>query len=1308
MLIQRGCAIACTSNFNLHIWPCAGARSSLSALCGAATPGRAYAARAGAAIATTRALGGAAPEMPKGGRAGAARSKRAAPSAGGGGLQERPPSRAGSGAAAAAAAGGRPLLLDLGELVVGKVLRRPSTAVRTPYVADVELTAGGQQVLAHTPALDCAGLIVPGATVRMTANAPRKKGAAPTRTTHAVQIAEEPREGGGVALVGAHPALAEALAEAALRERLIPELGAYTRVLRQQTFGSTRVDFVLEREGGGLLLLEVKNVVCADYPEGGVPPGRSKVGVYTSAAVPYTRTAIFPHGARKKGAGVVSDRAIKHAHELTQIQAAGTLPELPPRVAAALGRGGGGGGGGGAAGVPVTAAVLFVVNRSDCAAFRPCHEACPLLAQVLKRAEAAGVALLAYSVEWEGGEARWGRRLPVVFGAGVDADVDEDHLSRVLEFNATDPRTHWKKAAAGAAAAAKAARGGAAGPGSKRRAGAGGGGGGAEGAGGGGGGGAMELELHRVDLLQTAAAAPGALAVLPPGEKKTQKVAVGDASGVVQCFSVKRGDVALSFKTMPGPHKVTSVTVGRHPRQRDKIFVAAGNTIRGMTKKGKEFFRFTTSLTEPIARLAVTDRDVWASCEFVHSHFIEARDKGLYLAPDRILAAEVIPLLGPGEMVPVLACRDCMVRVLEPGGAAPLFEVPTPSPPTALLHVADSHDPRHRFPAASHEVLYGCEDGRVVQLMVERAAVRQGFTIPAPPGAGAVRVMHCGADYSKSGCADIVVGREDGRLEVWDVDEAGCPQKVFSTQLLESICSVDGGYVTSAAAADIIVIAFSPSAASLALGAPAAAAGAGGAAAGLLPQLAGLSFKDKGAQGAGGGGGGGGGGGALGQHQQLVAALHERVSKATAEVDALRRKLEEAKARSQARPAGAAAPQGAAAALDVSHSLKLLIGGGGGGGGAGGENAASSGVSGSGGGACYALSLESAAPLFAVGLACSRELQLLDAPGNVAILSRTTPPEHSGWATLATYRCQDATNRLTLCFRAREGGPGVLKAYVVPAIAPKTCGIVQYRLAPLCLYQRTSADVIELWQQQQQQQTAAVAAGQLPFSELMMSGSFSLQEVHSWVAAALPDLPPHAPTAAGGGEARYSFRSCQAGSLLGCSIAAGAARFVSDNISALALLHDSLMRSATADKVRASSSFAIHPRGLDHAAHLLWPDLEMQRGRARRARLLQALQAQYREMLDQAAARGGAGAAEDGGGGGGAARAGSGAARAPELEAAEEAVRQLFRDHLRLGGGGGGGGGGKARAAGLDALLSRAGDAGARLEDAVAFMRGGG
>ena len=40
---------------------------------------------------------------------------------------------------------------------------------------------------------------------------------------------------------------------------------------------------------------------------------------------------------------------------------------------------------------------------------------------------------------------------------------------------------------------------------------------------------------------------PKHLQVLPLGKNKTQKVVVGDSTGVVQCFSVKAGDVALAW-----------------------------------------------------------------------------------------------------------------------------------------------------------------------------------------------------------------------------------------------------------------------------------------------------------------------------------------------------------------------------------------------------------------------------------------------------------------------------------------------------------------------------------------------------------------------------------------------------------------------------------------------------------------------------------------------------------------------------------------------------------------------------------------
>jgi DNA-binding sugar fermentation-stimulating protein len=60
---------------------------------------------------------------------------------------------------------------------------------------------------------------------------------------------------------------------------------------------------------------------------------------------------------------VVSDRAIKHVHELTQIQSQDPT---------------------------IQCAVLFVVNRSDCHAFTPCDEADPLFANIVKHAQLQG------------------------------------------------------------------------------------------------------------------------------------------------------------------------------------------------------------------------------------------------------------------------------------------------------------------------------------------------------------------------------------------------------------------------------------------------------------------------------------------------------------------------------------------------------------------------------------------------------------------------------------------------------------------------------------------------------------------------------------------------------------------------------------------------------------------------------------------------------------------------------------------------------------------------------------------------------
>jgi hypothetical protein len=239
-----------------------------------------------------------------------------------------------------------------------------------------------------------------------------------------------------------------------------------------------------------------------------------------------------------------------------------------------------------------------------------------MLARVLRRAEERGVAVLAYDVRWEvgatgpapslcdslaapggpgarawparlvtelppsvrrrpptanfltqhfahhhppsptqGGRASWGRRLPVVYGAGVAAaNVDEEHLARVLEFNATDPRTHWKspkkqKAASASGGSDKVAKGAAAG--GKRAA--------AKAAGGGGGRGKAAAAAIEAAADSHGGCAAAEAEVVPGGRKRGRAARGGDSGG---------SGAAAEAEDAAAPPPTEPVSTGRRARAR--------------------------------------------------------------------------------------------------------------------------------------------------------------------------------------------------------------------------------------------------------------------------------------------------------------------------------------------------------------------------------------------------------------------------------------------------------------------------------------------------------------------------------------------------------------------------------------------------------------------------------------------------------------------------------------------------------------------------------------------------------------------
>jgi sugar fermentation stimulation protein A len=218
------------------------------------------------------------------------------------------------------------MLHKLNDLILVKIVSRPSKVCKTPYVADIELE-DGTIVQAHCASLGCCGLCEKDCYVYaspMKSNCAQSKSKVCSYKIYLANFCEEKVINERVItnnqLIGIDPKLAETLVENALTQNYLKTLTHIRTYKREVCLLNSRFDFAGIDQHGKYFVLEVKNVPLADYADVSSVERKKMIknGDFANLDI-NKKISYFPDGYRKKKGEVVSERALKHINELAEI-----------------------------------------------------------------------------------------------------------------------------------------------------------------------------------------------------------------------------------------------------------------------------------------------------------------------------------------------------------------------------------------------------------------------------------------------------------------------------------------------------------------------------------------------------------------------------------------------------------------------------------------------------------------------------------------------------------------------------------------------------------------------------------------------------------------------------------------------------------------------------------------------------------------------------------------------------------------------------------------------------------------------------
>ncbi|GAB0099000.1 Bardet-Biedl syndrome 7 protein homolog [Sergentomyia squamirostris] len=502
----------------------------------------------------------------------------------------------------------------------------------------------------------------------------------------------------------------------------------------------------------------------------------------------------------------------------------------------------------------------------------------------------------------------------------------------------------------------------------------------------------MELELTRVDYLDTSVITPNCVKFLPAElPKHQQKIIIGDQDGVIQLISLKKDEVQVHFKTLPGP-KVASVQLGGAPgTPADKMFVAIDNKVHGFNRKGKMFLSFDTNLTESIKSMFVSGADLLICGNHVYNHYRDCKDVGTYLCGDTIVDIAGLCPNNTSRIVTVLACSGRVLRILEHSRVRQTIELS--SVPT-ILHVPKG---------LGDKIICGFTDGKVILYKISHFSmeISEEILVDDPEHTSAISCLNT-YDLTGDGKTELIIGRRDGVLQIYSMKSEDNEIDLESHQLFienynESISSVQGGYFAANGYAEVIVCTYT------------------GRIFGLTTQCVSRSMSDNQNSGT----------------MNFPNDTNLRIAKLRSEISELESRVAREREKYQQSTQAMSSGLSAIPMLNVNDSMVLCRAD-----------------------ASYDLSIEIPASIEYILLQSDVPLELLDVEKNTAVVSFSECNPLSGNCLLATYRCQLNTNRVDLKIRTIEGQHGTLQAFITPQLQPKCSQLREYAIKPLSLHVR--------------------------------------------------------------------------------------------------------------------------------------------------------------------------------------------------------------------------------------------------------------